>query len=150
MIIQLQDKDTIQLSWISPDTIVGVPVTGFNVYWKNTRSREYKVVKITNTSLYDFTIPNPSPCDMYEFKISAVIDEAGTVLEGNSSQPIQGNFRAGKRLQIVTPCSNYIFLHPLSNTWLGPPAINASSVKVIVEFKPPLIKLTLLFPVSCY
>ena len=61
-------------------------------------SREYNIVEIANTSSYDFTIPNPSPCDMYEFKISAVIGEAGTVLEGNSSQPIEGNFRAGKLL----------------------------------------------------
>ena len=96
--IQFQDEDTIQLSWVSPDTIVGLSITGFNVYWKNTQSREYKVVEIANTSLYDFTVPTPSPCDVYEFKISAVIDEAGTVLEGNSSQPIQGNFHAGKLL----------------------------------------------------
>ena len=100
--VQHQNNNTVQLSWIPPYTFPEVPITHFHLSWFNLMTGLNGTVLLTpslvsNDSetgrfLYDFSTDDISPCHVYEFQLRA---QNGGGL-GAATDSVQGYFVSGK------------------------------------------------------
>ena len=128
-LVSLPRKDIIRLTWTPPFSldITGVdPDIWYRVEVYNVTSGR---VALTNLTVYkpefNFTVPDPSPCDQFEFRVTPV----NVVGNGTSSDLVGGYFLSSKFSYWSLLCSNFGRLTFLKETahsleWLVQQAIN--------------------------
>ena len=129
--VALPQRDIVRLTWTPPFSldITGVdPDIWYHVEVYNVTA--VRRVPLTNLTVYkpefNFTVPDPSPCDQFEFRVTPV----NVVGNGTSSDLVGGYFLRSKFSYWSLLCSNFGRLTFLKETarsqeWLVQQATNA-------------------------